>query len=138
MSISQILSNGVNDYRAANGEYIDYATFESAYTTYSQCISDYNCPAKIDNSSSNECKLCAAINTVATDIQSDPSYNATMSSYNNLTKTRNNLDLKLQGLYNIDNSVPNLYQLQNDSTVYTGLLWTVLATTLIYYVFIKL
>jgi hypothetical protein len=60
------------------------------------------------------------------------------SSYNDMTQLRSSLDLKLQQLYNIDNSIPNLYQSQLDSTVYSGVLWTILATTLIYYVFIKL
>ena len=60
------------------------------------------------------------------------------SSYNDMTQLRSGLDLKLQQLYNIDNSIPNLYQSQLDSTVYSGVLWTILATTLIYYVFIKL
>ena len=136
-----VLSSQYNQYNTPDStttSTIPFSEFERAYTTYSKCISDYNCPSIINSDSTNECRLCQALNTVAQDIQSDPSYNATVTSYANLTNKRADLDLKLQGLYNIDNSIPNLYQLQNDSTVYTGILWTVLATTMIYYVFIKL
>jgi len=118
-------------------EKISYTDFENAYTTYSTCISDYQCSSS-PGTYQNECKLCEAINVISNNIQSDPSYNALLTNYNNLANKRNDLDLKLQDLYNIDNSIPNLYNLQTDSTVYTGILWTVLATTLIYYVFIKL
>ena len=60
------------------------------------------------------------------------------SSYNKVVNLRSRLDLKLQELYNTQNSIPTLNQSQHDSTVYSGILWTVLATTLIYYVFMKL
>ena len=60
------------------------------------------------------------------------------ASYNSIKLKRAQLDQKLQELYNVDNSIPQLYQSQLDSTVYSGILWTVLATTLLYYVFIKL
>ena len=60
------------------------------------------------------------------------------SEHATLVNTRSDLDLKLQQLYNLQNTAPNTYQTQLDSTVYSGILWTVLATTLIYYVFTKL
>ena len=60
------------------------------------------------------------------------------TSYNKMVNYRSQLDLKLQELYNNQNSLPNLHQAQIDSTVYAGILWTVLATSLLYYVFIKM
>lgn len=73
-----------------------------------------------------------------------PGYDKTVSDatiksqYANLVSKRSNLDLQLQQLYNLQNTAPNTYQTQLDSTVYSGILWTVLATSLIYYVFTKL
>ena len=60
-------------------------------------------------------------------------------SYNNLVRTRNDLDNKMNELLgNNRNSI--LYEKQNelDSSVYSTLLWTVMVTSLIYYVFVKL
>ena len=75
--------------------------------------------------------LNRALGVVGTPAQFD-------ASYNSIKLKRAQLDQKLQELYNVDNSIPQLYQSQLDSTVYSGILWTVLATTLLYYVFIKL
>lgn len=75
--------------------------------------------------------LNRALGTVGTPANFD-------ASYNSIKLKRAQLDQKLQELYNVDNSIPQLYQSQLDSTVYSGILWTVLATTLLYYIFIKL
>lgn len=54
--------------------------------------------------------------------------------YTEMTTLRNNLDIKLQQLTQQPNTSTN----QLDTTIYSGILWTILATTLIYYVFIHL
>ena len=56
-------------------------------------------------------------------------------NYNNITTLRNKLDLQLNDLLNNDLATSKL---QLDSTVYTTVLWTVLATSVLYYVFIKI
>lgn len=60
-------------------------------------------------------------------------------SYNEMQTTRNDLDNKMNEIlgYN-QNSI--LYEKQNqlDSSVYSNLLWTVMVTSLIYYVFTKI
>lgn len=57
--------------------------------------------------------------------------------YINLTNTRYQLDQDVQKLLGVDTS---LYEKQNilDSAVFTTLLWTVLATSVLYYTFIKI
>jgi hypothetical protein len=55
--------------------------------------------------------------------------------YTEMTTLRNNLDTKLQQLTQQPN---NTTTNPLDTTIYSGILWTVLATTLIYYVFIHL
>lgn len=60
-------------------------------------------------------------------------------SYNNLLLTRNDLDNKMNEILgNNHNSI--LYEKQNelDSSVYSTLLWTVMVTSIIYYVFTKI
>jgi hypothetical protein len=59
------------------------------------------------------------------------------ASYNQMIQLRNKLDLQLQQLMN-KGSISAENKLQLDSTVYTTVLWTVLATSVLYYVFIKL
>jgi len=75
----------------------------------------------------------------------DPNYIADTSfnniidtSYNLLREKRNDLDMKMKEI--LGNSQSILYEDQNyiDGSVYTTLLWTVLATSLIYYTFTKI
>jgi len=62
------------------------------------------------------------------------------TNYQRMLKLRNELDLKLQSLLNKtdNNNIQYQNKLQLDSTVYTTVLWTVLATSILYYVFIKI
>jgi len=58
--------------------------------------------------------------------------------YDNIIQTRRELEQKLYELYN--NDYDSLYSVKSlvDSSVITGILWTVLATTMIYYIIVKL
>lgn len=64
--------------------------------------------------------------------------NAVINNYQSLVNKRSELDGKVQQLLGADNSV--LYEKQNilDSAVFTTLLWTVLATSALYYAFTKI
>jgi hypothetical protein len=68
----------------------------------------------------------------------EASYNATITQYNSMLELRRNLDEKMRLLYNIDNKVSTDKNLYSDSTVYSGIVWTVLASSIIYYMFSKL
>lgn len=68
----------------------------------------------------------------------DESYNKLKTDYSELVKMRNELDRKLADLYGAEDSVSNMYKSQLDSTIYASLLWSTLATTLIYYIFVKM
>lgn len=61
-----------------------------------------------------------------------------LDNYKQLLKTRNELDLKMMELNKEDNSRFVSYKSQYDSTIYNSILVTILATSLIYYIFIKL
>jgi hypothetical protein len=57
--------------------------------------------------------------------------------YNNILHLRGDLDNKLNILYQTNNSFLSDYKREFDTSVYTGILWTILATSLLYYVFTK-
>ena len=60
-----------------------------------------------------------------------------LNNYNAVTSARKQLDNDLQELYT-DNSRYQIYQSKADAATFAGILWVVLATTLIYLVFTKL
>jgi hypothetical protein len=69
-------------------------------------------------------------------------YNNTITlrdiSYNTLLTDRSDLDRKMKEVLALQGSMVNEHQNYVDGSVYTTLLWTVMATSLIYYVFTKI
>jgi len=65
-------------------------------------------------------------------------YDQNIQNYNKNIKLRKKLDLAMTELYNGDQSIAMYQKRSLDSVVYANILWTILATSLIYYVFIKI
>lgn len=65
-------------------------------------------------------------------------YNEILDKYSNNLKLRGELDLKLKEIFKTDDSKFNESKLQYDSAMYTGIVWTILATSCLYYVFTSL
>lgn len=69
-------------------------------------------------------------------------YDQTMTlrdtTYNNLLTDRSDLDRKMKEVLALQGSMVNEHQTYVDGSVYTTLLWTVMATSLVYYVFTKI
>lgn len=65
----------------------------------------------------------------------DASYNEMLFLYNDVLDLRHSLDVKLQNLHMENGSVYSEYKAYYDQTIYSSVLWTILATSLIYYVF---
>lgn len=61
-----------------------------------------------------------------------------LSNANTINTLRTDLDTKMRELYNIDGNLNQDFMLQYDSVMYTGILFSILATTLLYYTFTKL
>ena len=61
-----------------------------------------------------------------------------IQDYDNVTKQRSDLDAKLRELYDIPGSKSLDYRYNYDSTVYSGILLTIIASGVIYYTFTKL
>jgi len=74
-----------------------------------------------------------------TDFTSTDTYNQTKQNINtkknDIQTLRNELDEKLKVLYQTDNPFLNDYKTQYDATMYTSILWTILATSVLYYTF---
>ena len=58
--------------------------------------------------------------------------------HQNILALRRSLDDKMQVLYNLENTNYKDNNLKYDATVYSGIIWTVLASSIVYYMFTKL
>jgi hypothetical protein len=71
--------------------------------------------------------------------QYDASFNYIRNTYNtDVLKLRSELDAKMKELYETPDSRIYEYKMTYDSTMYAGIIWTILATTGLYFVFTKL
>jgi phosphoserine aminotransferase len=76
------------------------------------------------------------VKTTATKIQGDlTSIDDIKKNQNNNQILRSELDMKLQDLYSIQDSLPVMNQTNVDSTTFAFVLWTVLASSMLLYVF---
>lgn len=109
-----------------------------------------NCPTPditVDNVNSAKTDLDSAIDKYKTAYDNLPSstgissdiyrnrYQAIISDYENLTRLRTELDSKLEQINNKPESVLAAYQTYADTTIGASLIWTVLATSVLYYAF---
>jgi hypothetical protein len=60
------------------------------------------------------------------------------TTYKGIKDLRKHLDDQMQNLYEVKNSIPHMNRQQYDATIFTTILWTVLAIMVLYYVFMKL
>jgi len=67
-----------------------------------------------------------------------PGIDDIQTNYNNVLKLRNELDIKMADLNRLPGTPSAQYKASHDSTVYASIVWSVLATSLIYYVFVHL
>lgn len=65
-------------------------------------------------------------------------HQALLNQYSKNLNLRNELDLKMKEILKTDDSFVNQSKLHYDSTMYASIGWTILATSLLYYVFRKL
>ena len=85
--------------------------------------------------------LINRFNMLLTTIQQSPdavNYTDIINQQKQNEYLRNELDRKLREIYEYNNTNIVNSQLNLDNTVYTGVLWSILATSLAYFVFIKL
>jgi len=132
-----------------------YNTFLTEYSKCSKNINTSNCMDKLTDcpiaktaliqARNMQLILDSAIGKIPSNLTSDitqgkvdASYNYIISHYNNLVDTRSKLDQQMKDIQKTSDSVYSMYKGSYDSTMYSQILLTVLATSLIYYVFVKL
>ena len=140
----------IGKYNNLNGSLTDY---QNAYNNYVKCINDGGLDTDCRDSSKLSDKTTTLTNDIQailakiTTMQSDPrvsglkdlpSTDELKAKHANLQTLRNKMDVQLAELYNVEGSIPNMYKNQMDSTVYASILWTVLATSMVYYIFTKM
>ena len=117
---------------------------------YNLCVLNSGSDCSITDLSASHVKLTAAVAKMSAGIQNIPqgsmaaaqasyitNYNNLMQQYNEVTDLRSKLDDQLKNLKDADGSVAAIYKSQYDSTIYSSILWSVLATSVIYLVFVK-
>ena len=67
-----------------------------------------------------------------------PEFQQIKETHTYIKETRNDLDNKLKELNAVDNSIAKQSKIEYDSTIYFSMVWTTLATCLIYYSFTEL
>ena len=65
----------------------------------------------------------------------DASHNVIGTTHKDIMKLRSELDLKLKEIYATEDSIAHQHKQMFDGTAYTSLVWTVLATSTLFYVF---
>ena len=102
----------------------------------------YNTLVKKGYNGANLVNMGKVINKNRNDIMSNDEYlkryNSTIERYNKIANYRRRLDEKMRILYNVDNKITYDNKLKYDATVYSGIVWTVLASSIVYYMFSKL
>lgn len=123
--------------------------FNERYIRYTQCNSTTTCPANessysiLDASYQNVVKdmntynLLNSMSTVSPS-QYDASYNSIIATSKQNIALRTDLDNKMRELLEKKDSIVQEQGLAQQSNVYTGMLLTILASTLLFYVFRKL
>ena len=79
-----------------------------------------------------------AVSSGVSESVADASFNDIKAKHREIMRLRSELDAKLKEVYVTDDSFAYEQQRIFDGTLYTSLLWTVLATSLLYYTFKKL
>jgi len=103
-----------------------------------------SCTSKLNDASNSIMKLKNAVDTLKSSLNSSetitsiPSINTLITTHNQIQNKRNELDLKMKEINHSNDSVYSMYKAKYDSTMYTSIILTILATSLIYYIFIKL
>uniref|UniRef100_A0A6C0JMU2 Uncharacterized protein n=1 Tax=viral metagenome TaxID=1070528 RepID=A0A6C0JMU2_9ZZZZ len=142
----------------------DLIAFNSNYQQYLYCnknsIDDLKCTSPTDpgqtvnsqiqklsteitnkiGNSNNKTGIIGNINkvTLLPNGRYEPNYTTIKNTQNDNLKMRSDLDMKLMELYNPEKSVLADYKTNFDSTIYSGILISALATSILFYVFTEI
>jgi hypothetical protein len=109
----------------------EYEDLLNALNTYDECLQ--NNPGNTSN-----CTIPDNLNSIiipTSEVSYDTNENNIENRYDSIVNLRQELDTKLSAIYKTKNSVASDSQLEFDSSVYKGILWSVLASSLLFYIF---
>jgi 3-oxoacyl-ACP reductase-like protein len=125
----------------------DIIKFNQLYTDYLECKTlnlnnMSNCSAQAQKLSDLKTQLNSEITPLSGEITSGTkkeilTYEELQRAYKTNVATRSELDVKLNELYRNKDSITNEYKKHYDSTMYSGILLSALATSILYYIFVK-
>ena len=144
----------MNDLNTFNAKYAKYIKCNDSTTISTTCSpTDLNCCTSADKNIKNLLDSQKILNDDMDSINKlitgnkdkmispsayDASFNHILKEETEIKRLRHELDTKLKQIYKIDNTqIPDSIS-QNDSVLYTGILFTILATTALYFTFTKL
>jgi hypothetical protein len=128
-SVIYSLPNSVNIDNDSNRHYTYRIIYDNLLTTNTAGYINYN------EYKQDILDLSAGIGMIKQNGLKVDSMNYLVNTHSNIKTKRNNLDMKMRELY--ENEY-NDKQLLYDHSVYFTLAWTVLATSVLYYIFVKL
>lgn len=145
---NQLLYNSFTAYNTAYYNYVtcvegtynpQTATYDSSYDPNSKSFNSSTCnPSSLNSSYNTLLSNISHEQTNASNISTNlTSIDDLKNNQNTNIILRNELDLKLQDLYSIQQSLPDTNQISVDSTTYAFLLWTILATSMLFFVFTR-
>jgi hypothetical protein len=105
----------------------DYENLLNALNRYDECLQ--NNPGNTGNC------IIPEIIIPTSEVSYDTNENNIENRYDSIVNLRQELDTKMSAIYKTKNSVASDSQLEFDSSVYKGILWSVLASSLLFYIF---
>ena len=113
--------------------------FNKAYVIYKNNSTDANKKTLLDLHNNLVAVIqCYENNINPTSAYNEQSYLDLVSKYNKVVKDRNDLDIKLREIYNIKNTLPFDNRLYMDSSIYSTVLLSIFATSILFIFFVKL
>jgi hypothetical protein len=147
MQSEEQLINDLNDFNAKYATYVNCKTNTPNACTQQETIlnSAYDKIVTFGNNNTvsggslyGVSSSLANVNDIVTNTAADASFNDIKTKHKHITQMRSELDAKLKELYVTDDSLAYEQHRIFDGTIYTSLIWTVLATTTLFYVFKKI
>ena len=119
-------------------EVFSYDSSTKHYTS-TECSTDANALNDAYDALKSELKITTdafGIDPKLDSMKDDKTFAQFADHYQSMQKTRSGLDVKLAQLYQIQNSLPSMSDRSVDSVILASILWIVLASALVYYIFI--
>jgi hypothetical protein len=125
----------VNKLNLFNTAYYAYISDKSAANLAAVNTANKNLQVEINNMSAY---ISGQSNTSETEANFVSKHNEIKTKASEIESLRADLDMKMLEILKAKDGIPTDYSIDRDTTAYTSILWTALATSLLYFVFIEM